>query len=44
MRNCNGQCYLAKQLQKAEIELDEKKQQQENSSIHLKSLKSPELI
>jgi hypothetical protein len=44
MRNCNGQCYLAKQLQKAEIELDEKKQHQENSSIHFKSLKSPEFI
>ena len=33
---CNGKCYLAKQLQKAEDELNEKKSKQEQSKNTIK--------
>jgi hypothetical protein len=35
---CNGKCYLAKQLQKADNELDLKKSEQEKSKNKLKTL------
>ena len=35
---CNGKCYLAKQLQKADNELDLKKTEQEKSKNKLKTL------
>jgi hypothetical protein len=38
--NCNGTCYLAKQLKKAEIELEKKKGDQERSLSGMKWLES----
>lgn len=38
--NCNGQCYLAKQLQKADEELAQKKSHNERSVLQLKSIES----
>lgn len=38
--NCNGKCYLAKQLQKADNELAAKKEKQQHSLSVLKSLES----
>jgi len=38
--NCNGKCYLAKKLLKAESDLSEKKNKQTESVSHLKSLES----
>ena len=35
---CNGKCYLAKQLKKAEAELDSQKEKQEKSILNLKVL------
>ena len=34
--HCNGKCYLAKQLQKAEDQLDEKREESSKSLTHLK--------
>ena len=38
LMKCNGKCYLAKQLQKADNELDLKKSEQEKSKNKLKTL------
>ena len=38
--HCNGKCYLAKQLQKAEAQLDDKKQESTRSLELLKWLKT----
>lgn len=38
--HCNGQCYLAKQLQKADEELAQKKSTNERSVLQLKSIES----
>ncbi len=38
--HCNGKCYLAKQLQKAEEHLTEKKQESSRSFEHLKWLET----
>ena len=38
--HCNGQCYLAKQLQKAEAQLDDKKQESTRSLEQLKWLET----
>ena len=35
---CNGKCYLAKQLKKAEFELEHKKDQQQQSAHLMKSM------
>ena len=37
---CNGKCFLAKKLRKAESELSDKKDQQTKSVSHLKSIES----
>ena len=42
--NCNGTCYLAKQLKKADLELEKKKGDQERSLNQLKVLESAEYV
>lgn len=42
--NCNGKCYLAKQLQKAEDELNEKKSKQEQSKNTIKLMEGSAFI
>jgi hypothetical protein len=41
---CNGKCYLAKQLQKAEEELNEKKSKQEQSKNTIKLMEGSAFI
>ena len=41
---CNGKCYLAKQLQKAEDELNEKKSKQEQSKNTIKLMEGSAFI
>jgi hypothetical protein len=38
--HCNGKCYLAKQLEKADSELESQKDKQEGSFSHLKVIES----
>ena len=40
LMKCNGKCYLAKQLQKAEDELNEKKSKQEQSKNTIKLMEA----
>jgi hypothetical protein len=42
--HCNGKCFLAKQLKKAEAELESQKEKQEGSFSHLKVIESPIFI
>ena len=44
MLKCNGKCYLAKQLQKAEDELNEKKSKQEQSKNTIKLMEGSAFI
>lgn len=44
LMKCNGKCYLAKQLQKAENELNEKKSKQEKSKNTIKLLEGSAFI
>ena len=38
--HCNGKCFLAKQLRKADAELESQKEKQEGSFSHLKVIES----
>jgi hypothetical protein len=42
--NCNGNCYLAKQLQKADFELDQKKEESSKRLSQLKSLEGNDVF
>lgn len=42
--NCNGNCYLAKQLEKADLELNQKKEENSNRLSHFKSIKDADLF
>ena len=42
--HCNGKCYLAKQLKKADVELESKKEKQQGSYSHLKVLEGASYI
>jgi len=42
--NCNGKCYLAKQLQKADLELDQKKEENSKRLSHFKSLEGNDIF
>jgi uncharacterized protein YlzI (FlbEa/FlbD family) len=44
LMKCNGKCYLAKQLQKAEDELNEKKSKQEQSKNTIKLMEGSAFI
>ena len=42
--NCNGTCYLAKQLKKADLELEKKKEDQQRSLNQLKGIEVGEFL
>ena len=42
--NCNGTCYLAKQLKKADLELEKKKEDQQRSLNQLKGIEVVEFL
>lgn len=42
--NCNGNCYLSKQLKKADLELDQKKEESSKRLSQLKSLEGNDIF
>jgi hypothetical protein len=42
--NCNGNCYLSKQLQKADLELDQKKEENSKRLSQIKSINDGDLF
>jgi hypothetical protein len=42
--NCNGNCYLSKQLQKADLELDQKREENSKRLSQLKSIEGNDVF
>lgn len=42
--NCNGNCYLSKQLKKADLELDQKKEENSKRLSHFKSIEGNDIF